>query len=43
MNQQRIKQLHPREVFNYNRLTFKQIERLEEQHLKYENYENTKN
>mgnify|MGYP003653735752 CR=1 FL=1 len=35
-----IKELHPRQVFNYNKLTFKQIERLEEQYLKYENKKN---
>ena len=34
MKTERIKELHPREVFNYNKLTFEQIERLEEHHLK---------
>ena len=32
-------ELHPREVFNYNKLTFEQIERLEEQHLKHIDYD----
>ena len=40
MKTQIIKELHPRQVFNYNKLTFKQIERLEEQYLKYENKKN---
>ena len=39
-DKQIIKELHPRQVFNYNKLTFKQIERLEEQYLKYENKKN---
>ena len=29
----KAQELHPRKDFNYNKLTFKQIERLEKQHL----------
>jgi hypothetical protein len=34
--------IDPRKIFNYNKLTRKQIERLDNQYLKYEN-ENKKN